>query len=77
MAKRPKLEDTQNPERCETCRYFKAVPSDKGEPHRGMCRRYPDVVLGVDEDGVTLQVKVIMHADEWCGEFQISPHSLN
>lgn len=77
MARRPKLEDLKQLETCSTCHYWKEVKTESGEPRRGMCRRYPDTILGVDEDGVTLQVKTVMHAEEWCGEYRPKPEALN
>ncbi len=77
MARRPKLEDVKQLETCCSCRYWKEIETQKGEERRGRCRRYPDEILGVDEDGVTLQVKPIMLSDEWCGEYKPRPEALN
>ncbi len=77
MSRRLKLVPIERIDLCANCRYWQEVQTQKAEVRRGRCRRFPDVVLAVDEDGNTLQVRPIMNADEWCGEYSARPEAFN
>jgi len=51
---------------CQNCRYW----HDDSEDGKGLCRRYPPVVLweARDEEVVTWWPET--HEDYWCGEYE-------
>ena len=57
---------------CEICRYF--FPDDTPKQMKsdlGICRRYPPSVVGIDEDGFSLQSNPTVESDWICGEFYV------
>lgn len=64
----------ENPERCETCRFWHPPRLWKND-EAGLCRRYPPVARGTwhpdDELSIYESTFYPLTADvEWCGEWQ-------
>jgi len=60
------------PQRCETCRFFEAIYQDHS---LGLCRRYPPYPEGLVAPGPPRPDKSLgfwpeTEPDEWCGEYQ-------
>ena len=51
---------------CKTCRFWAEFDKDV----MGDCRRYPPTILSISEDNDTLTGSPMVHADNWCGEWQ-------
>lgn len=70
MKKKPTV---QNEAICKNCYFYKEV--SKGA---GFCKRYPPIVLDMEEDGSVLSTfPVVTDTSESCGEFAHGPKVVN
>lgn len=70
---RQKTPTVANAPTCAGCYWFR--PKSK---EYGVCKRFPPVVLAVDEDGFVMSAQAAVHKEEEaCGEFQLGPRVFN